>query len=463
MSRGRSWPVGVIGLGHVGLATAVAFAHHRIPVVGYDVSGPIRASVSRGRPPFYERDLDRCLEQTVHRKLLRVAGSIEEVVGTCDPVLLCVPTPAARSGRVDLRPLGSALREIGRFMRNAPDSPTIVIKSTVPPGTVDGFARPLLARTSGRAEPEVGVASNPEFLAEGSMVMDALHPERIVIGTRRRKDRRILKEIYGPFRAPIAELTPPAAELVKYASNAFLSLKVTFANELARFSERIGVDVDDVLAVVGRDSRIGPKFLSAGPGYGGSCFSKDLRALLFVARRLGVRPRILSDLAASNADQSAHAADLVLAALGKERRSRPIVAVLGLSFKEDTDDARDSRAIPLVRALLRRGVTVRLHDPRGIESFRREWRAQYGEELPTRVRSYRSVLRALTGAHVAAVQVAWDEYRDWPPRWTRAMARHPVVVDLRRALAPPARRRLGTAWAGLGVGHPVPRADADTH
>lgn len=442
--------VGIIGLGHVGLATGVAFASHQIPVVGFDSNELTRAQVTRGETPFYESGLATSLRKVVARRLLTVAGSTAEVVRSCDPVLISIPTPAALTGRADLRQLRAVLADLAHAFREAGVAPTVAIKSTVPPGTGERFARPLVARISELEEGRVGIASNPEFLAEGTMLRDAQHPQRIVIGTSRVQDRLVLRDVYRPFHAPIIELSPTAAELVKYASNAFLALKVTYANEISRIAECVGEDADEVLRAVGRDSRIGGTFLSPGPGYGGSCFSKDLSALLFLARELGVAPRVISAVPKANDDQTVHASRLIRSTL--KGRKRPIVALLGLSFKEGTEDARESRALPILRALLKAGARVRLYDPIAVNSFRREWAALYGDPFPSHATFHRSARDALRGAHVAVLHTAVPGLRTWPRTWTRLMAPDPAIVDLRRALPTRVRTDPTLTWIGLGVG-----------
>jgi UDPglucose 6-dehydrogenase len=323
----------------------------------------------------------------------------------------------------------------------------VVVKSTVVPGTTDMVVRPLVERVSGRGPERVGVAANPEFLAEGSLVADAVSPRRVVFGTSSRRDERWMRTIYAPFRAPIVSLSPTGAELVKYASNAALAMKVTFANEISRLAERVGVDIDEVTRAVGLDPRIGSLFLSAGPGFGGSCFEKDVRALVHSAHTLGEHPRLLEALVPSNADQTRHAFDLVAGAMGRVRGRT--VAILGLAFKAGTDDVRESRALSLVSSAVDAGARVRVHDPVALANFRRLWDPPAGRRDPVRYCS--TVEEALRGADAAVLQAGWPEYLAWPPRWSRLM-RRPLVVDLRRALTPAVRDRGAILWRALGVG-----------
>jgi UDPglucose 6-dehydrogenase len=328
----------------------------------------------------------------------------------------------------------------------------VVVKSTVVPGTTREVVEPLLRRASGRDSRQLGVASNPEFLSEGSMVKDALHPGRVVLGVSDARSARTLRAAYRGFNAPILELTPPGAELVKHASNAFLALKVSYANELSRWAELFGENVDDVAAAVGADPRIGTMFLRAGPGFGGSCFEKDLRAMVRRGEELEIPSRSATAALAINDDQTEHAFDLVRTASGSLRGKT--VALLGLAFKAGTDDVRQSRALPLAQKLLAAGVRLRLHDPSARRNFEREWTRHHGNGRG-RLRFSDTVSGALRGADLAVLQAEWPEYLRWPARWSRRM-RTPLLVDLRRAIPPEVCRRAGLRVVALGVGERLP-------
>jgi UDPglucose 6-dehydrogenase len=431
----------------MGLATALAFAHRGIRVRGFEIREDLAASLRAGRTLSYEEELPELLRAERRSGRFDVAGSWEELVQESEIVFLCLPTPRRRDGSIDLRPMRAGSRSLAHALRSTDDYRLVVVKSTVVPGTTEGVVRPLVQRISGRSAREVGVAANPEFLAEGSLVADAIAPRRVVFGTDSPRDERWMRRIYAPFRAPIVSLTPTGAELVKYASNAALALKVTFANEISRLAERVGVDVDAVTRAVGLDPRIGSLFLSAGPGFGGSCFEKDVRALVHSSHALGEHPRVLEAIVPSNLDQTRHAFDLVAGALGRVRGRT--ISILGVAFKAGTDDVRESRALALVTAAVAAGARVRLHDPVALENFRRQWNPPVRRRAAVRYCS--TVEEALRGADVAVLQAAWPEYLAWPPRWSRLM-RRPLVVDLRRALTPAVRDRGGLRWQGLGVG-----------
>ncbi|MCI4365231.1 MAG: UDP-glucose/GDP-mannose dehydrogenase family protein [Thermoplasmata archaeon] len=440
--------VGIAGLGYMGLATALGFARRGIPVVGYELRAEVRRDLARGRTSIHEPGIVPLLRGGLASGRFRVVDSWADLVRTADILFLCLPTPRRSDGRIDLRPMLRGVRELGHALREVTEPRLVVVKSTVVPGTTEERIRPLLERTSHRRAPSVTVAANPEFLAEGSMVKDVLEPERIVLGVSHPADARKLRRVYRAFPAPVIVLPPTGAELVKYASNAFLALKVGFVNEVARLAEAVGADVDPVAAAVGLDSRIGQKFLSAGPGFGGSCFEKDVRALIARSHDLGLKPRMLEALVPSNDDQTRHAFDLVRRAMGIVQGRR--IAVLGLAFKAGTDDVRESRALPLVRLARSAGASVRVHDPVALENFRRAW-SQSGGPGGQGVRFCTTVAEAVEGADAAVIPAGWPEYTPFPTAWSTRM-RHPLVVDLRRALPRSMRMRPDLRWVGLGVG-----------
>lgn len=440
----------------MGLTSALSLAAHGHRVLGYDIEPTTRRRLQRAQSPVREPRLESLLGRMVRRGRFQVSDELSEVVAGSEGVFVCLPTPPRRSGRIDLRPLTNGLRTVADALRPIEAHRVVVIKSTVVPGTTEGLLEPLLRRKTGRPAERLGVATNPEFLAEGSMVRDALKPERIVLGTSDPRTRRWMRRVYRPFRAPLVELTPTGAELVKYASNAFLAIKVSYANEVSRLAEALGVHVDEVLAGVGSDSRIGTKFLRAGPGFGGSCFSKDLRAIVTAAGDLGLSFRLGQATLEVNAEQTGHALELIRGAIGPlEHRA---VAVLGLSFKAGTDDVRESRAFPLVRALVRAGVQTRVHDPVALPKFQAAWENGAGVHLRGvgDVEYRGTVASALEGADLAVLHTDWPIYREWRRDWTDRMAQG-ILVDLRRCVPPARARRAGLRLVALGVGNRVDR------
>ena len=449
----RSPPtIGIVGIGYMGIATGLAFARHGRRVFAYDVNPQVRASVARGESPYREPGLSELLRSERRRGRFSPVGSMDELVAKAECIFLCVPTPPRRRGSVDLRPLRAAARQLGTALRAVDGYRVVVVKSTVVPGTTQEVVTPTLRRSSHKSARQLGIAVNPEFLSEGRMVRDALAPARIVLGVADRPSGRRLRAAYAGFAAPVLELSLAEAELVKHASNGFLALKVSYANELSRWTERLGGNVDAVAAAMGADPRIGPAFLRAGPGFGGSCFEKDLRAFARRAEQLGIPSHAPRAVLAINAAQTEHAVDLIRAAVPSLRGKK--VAVLGLAFKAGTDDVRESRAFPVIDQLVAAGARVRAHDPAARENFEREWRRR-ARGAPGAVTFTRSVPEALRGADLAVVQVDWPEYRRWPSSWTRAM-RRPLLVDLRRGIPRSTASRAALGVVALGVGRAAP-------
>ncbi len=436
--------VGVVGLGYVGLTTAAAFAARGRTVVGYDSDPARRAVVRAGRAPVQEPGLSALLRRAVRAGRLAVADDPIDLARRSDLVFVCVPTPSRSDGSIDLSYVRAACRTVGGSLRKVRGWRAVVLKSTVVPGTTDGVAGPILARASRRTLGRtLGAASNPEFLAEGTAVRDALAPSRIVLGVSDARTEAALRAAYRGFRASTVVLSPTAAELVKYGSNAMLATRVSFANELAGLAERLRVDVYPVMRAIGLDPRIGPRFLDAGPGFGGSCFTKDLRALLAQASSLRVALPVSSGALSVNASQAIHVVDLAERAAGSLRGVK--VALLGLSFKPGTGDVRESRAFPMLRELLRRGARVRLHDPEAGPSFV----ALLGPRPGGRVRLVPDLASAIRGADLALIQCDWDSYRRAPVSLWGRLARK-LVVDARRTLDPAALARSGVRYVAVG-------------
>ncbi len=454
-------PTGVIGLGYMGLATAAAFARHGVPTFGYDVVPERRATVRAGHAPFHEDGLEALIRGEVRRGRLTIVESLEELARRASVIFLCLPTPPRSDGRIDLRPIRAGARQLGRALAGVDAFRLVVVKSTVVPGTTESVVGPELRRAAGKGPDQIAVAASPEFLAEGRMVEDALHPDRVVVGVSDPRAVRLVESLYACFESPLLLMAPAAAEMTKYAANSFLAMKISFANELSRFSEQVGIDVDDVARGLGSDRRVGRRFLDAGPGFGGSCFSKDVQAFVRSARDHGVRLRLAGQVMPVNDEQTRHATSLILREIPGTGR-RGTAAILGLAFKEGTDDLRESRALPIVEQLAARGVSVRVHDPVASVKFR-AWLADQKPSVRRRVTVAATVDEALDGADVAALQVPWPEYLAWSRAWSKRM-RHPVLVDLRRAFPIERAKAVGLRLVRLGDGRAsvepprVPRA-----
>ncbi|MDQ8727277.1 UDP-glucose/GDP-mannose dehydrogenase family protein [Bradyrhizobium sp. LHD-71] len=428
----------MIGTGYVGLVSGACFADFGHQVVCVDKDESKIAALRRGEIPIFEPDLDRLVEANVKANRLSFTTELKGPVSEADAVFIAVGTPSRRGdGHADLTYVHAAAREIARALAGF----TVVItKSTVPVGTGDDVER-IMRETNPAAD--VVVASNPEFLREGAAIRDFKHPDRIVVGTDDERGRKVVAEIYRPLylnQAPIMYTGRRTAELIKYAANAFLATKVTFINEIADLAERAGADVQEVARGIGLDNRIGAKFLHAGPGFGGSCFPKDTRALVKTAHDYDVSLRIVEAVLAVNEMRKRAMARKVAAALGGSLRSKTI-AVLGLAFKPNTDDMREAPSIPLITALLDQGATVRAYDPESMHQAR--------GELPN-IQYCDDAYACAKAADALVIVTEWEQFRALDLKRLKAEMARPVVVDLRNVYRPDEMAELGFTYDSVG-------------
>ena len=427
----------VVGSGYVGLVSGAGFADFGNEVVCVDVDERKIDLLSRGEIPFYEPGLKDLVARNLRERRLRFTTSLAEAVAWGEAIFLCVGTPSRANGSADLTQVLAAGRTIAKAMTGYR---LIIQKSTVPVGTGDRLKK-WIARHARRGM-KFDVASNPEFLREGSAVENFMRPDRIVIGADSPRATEILREVYSPLyliETPTVVVDVRTAELIKYAANAFLATKISFINEIANLSEAVGADVHAVAKAMGLDRRIGPKFLHPGPGYGGSCLPKDTRAMVDFARRARTRLRVVEAAIAVNEAQGKVAAKKVLAAL--PGRGARVAAILGLSYKPDTDDLREAPSLDLIRALKRRGVAVRAYDP----AVRAD-----AAGLPKGIHFAQNAYDAVKGADVMVLVTEWNEFRRLDlVRVKRAMRRR-AIVDLRNVYEPASVRRLGFAYTSVG-------------
>src|SRR5579871_2033318 len=430
--------IAMIGTGYVGLVSGACFADfgHQVTCIDRD-AGKI-AALHGGEIPIYEPGLEQLVLNNVAAARLDFSLDLKEAVAQADAVFIAVGTPSRRGdGHADLSYVHAAAREIAT---NLQGFTVVITKSTVPVGTGDDVER-IITETNPAAD--VVVASNPEFLREGAAIRDFKHPDRIVVGTEDERARKLIAEIYRPLylnQAPIMYTGRRTAELIKYAANAFLATKITFINEIADLAERTGADVQEVARGIGLDNRIGSKFLHAGPGFGGSCFPKDTRALVKTAQDHEVPLRIVEAVLAVNDARKRAMARKVSKAVGGDLRGK-IVAVLGLTFKPDTDDMREAPSIPLVTGLVDMGARVRAHDPVGMEQARRE--------LPD-IEYFDDPYLCVKGADALVVVTEWVQYRTLDLERLRAEMAQPVVVDLRNIYRPEEMAAHGFVYESVG-------------
>jgi UDPglucose 6-dehydrogenase len=426
------------GSGYVGLGYACALAELGHEVVGLDVAAERVAALNRGEPLIYEPGLDELLTRNLAAGRLRFTTDYGEAVPEADFVFLCVGTPSLSDGEADLRQVRAAAIAIGRHLR--PGHRTIVVnKSTLPVGSAE-LVGGLVAEYA-PVGADVAVVANPEFLREGSAVRDIFQPDRIVLGADDRQAAEAVAALYAPLDAPVLLTDCRSAELVKYAANAFLATKISFINEVARLCERLGADVEVVAAGMGLDPRIGPRFLRAGLGFGGSCFPKDIGALSRMADEAGLHPGLLRAVLEINTDirrRFVAKAERLLGGLDGR-----VLAVWGLSFKEDTDDLRESPALAVIDMVLERGAAVRAHDPAAMPNAARR--------LP-RVVMAESPEAAAKGADAVLVCTPWRQFREIDLRTVAEVMRGDLLLDGRNLYDPHQARAAGLRYEGIGRG-----------
>ena len=360
--------ISIIGCGYVGAVTGACFAALGHDIVFVELDPGKIAAINAGKAPIYEPGLDELLQK--HSSRITATDDLAGAVCHTEVTFICVGTPSRQDGSIDLTYVQSAAAEIGRILKEKRDYQTVIVKSTVLPGTTEGVVLLILEAESGkRGFVDFGLASNPEFLREGSALADFFMPDRIVIGASDDRSRRLLEELYSPIDCPKMITAIPVAEMIKYVSNAFLATKISFANEIGNICKQMGIDTAEVFRGVGMDHRINPAFFQSGIGFGGSCFPKDVRALIAKAEEVGVEPKILKDVIEVNEEQPLKLLELLTAHVPD--LDRKTIGLLGLAFKPNTDDVRESRAIPIVETLLRKGATVLAYDPMAMGNFRK--------------------------------------------------------------------------------------------
>ena len=431
--------IAMIGTGYVGLVSGACFADFGHEVCCVDKDASKIDGLNAGVMPIWEPGLEALVKSNAERKRLTFTTDLTDGVKGAEAVFIAVGTPARRGdGHADLTFVFQAVRELAKVMR---PGTVVVTKSTVPVGTGDEIEKIL----NEEGVTDVSVASNPEFLREGAAIADFKHPDRIVVGAEDQRAQDVLKEIYRPLflnRAPILFTARRTAELTKYAANAFLAVKISFINEIADLCEAVDADVQDVARGIGLDNRIGPKFLHAGPGYGGSCFPKDTLALLQTADAAGIDQRIVRTTVEVNDERKVAMADRVVRALGGDVAGKRI-GVLGLAFKPNTDDMREAPSIPLVNGLIERGAEVSAFDPVAREQ---------AEKVFDNVTFAPDAYGAAEDADALVIVTEWDEFRALDLDKLAGAMRGKVLVDLRNVYGREEAQEAGLTYLGVGRG-----------
>jgi len=428
----------VIGTGYVGLVTGTCFAEFGVHVTCVDNDASKIAALQRGEIPIYEPGLDRMVAKNVAEGRLTFTTDLKEGVDSSLVVMIAVGTPPGEDGSADLQYVEQVARDVALVMDGYK---LIVNKSTVPVGTARLVKRIMEEVLDGKHR--VDIASNPEFLREGSAIEDCMHPNRVVIGVDDERARAILQDLYRPLyliETPMVITNPETAELIKYSANAFLATKISFINECANLCERVGANVQDVAKGMGLDRRIGPKFLHAGPGYGGSCFPKDTLALTRIARDHDYRFEIVDSVVAVNERQKQLGLEAILNALGDHPEGKT-VALLGLAFKPNTDDMREAPSIVIVRGLQAAGVQVRAYDPAAIETSKAEM-----DDVVYCNDAYETT----EGADCVALVTEWNVFRNLDLERIKEALTTPTFVDLRNVYNPVRMVEAGFNYHSIG-------------
>lgn len=430
----------VIGCGYVGLVTAAGLAEFGHMVTAVDIDRVKIDLLNNGRIPIYEAGLERIVQTNIEEKRLAFTDNLKAGIEKAQVIFIAVGTPPRKDGSADLSQVETVAKEIAKYIQNYT---VIVNKSTVPVGTGKWVQK--IIRQNSRSASDFDVVSNPEFLREGTAIQDFIQPERIVIGTESSRAEKVMKEVYQKLeqvKVPFIFTNLETAELIKYASNAFLATKIAYINEIARLCEKVNADVTIVAKGMGLDSRIGPKFLNVGPGYGGSCFPKDTKALVEIARPTGEKLSIVEAVVASNEAQKELMFEKIKRIAGPLKGKN--LAVLGVAFKADTDDIRESPAIPIIQNLLNAKAVVKVHDPKAIK----ETQKIFGDSL----QYCKDVYETINGTDALVIVTEWDSYRKLDLLKVKSLMKTPILIDLRNIYTPEELQNAGFLYDGVGRG-----------
>lgn len=425
--------ISVIGIGYVGLCTAVGFASKGYEVVASTHDAEKAAKINKGIPPFHEPNLPKLLKETIQNGNLKcLINQTEKAVLETDLTFNAVGTPSRPDGSIDLQFIEASTREIGRALNRKNTYNVVVIKSTVVPGTTQDIVEPILEKESKKkCGSDFGLCMNPEFLRQGSAFEDTLHTDRIVIGQYDKRSgdtlENLYKDFYGKNTPPTIRTTLSTAELIKYASNSLLATKISFINTIANLCEKIpGADVKIVATAMGLDKRIGPLFLNAGLGYGGSCFPKDVKALIAHSKNLGYSLELLEAVENVNKTQPLKTVQFCKDQLGSLKGKK--IAILGLAFKPDTDDMREARATPIINQLIKEGANVTAYDPVAIPTAKTIFK--------NKIQYATSTIECLKNADCCILVTEWDEFKKLKPQDFAKNMKQPILIDGRRIYKP---------------------------
>ena len=435
--------IAVIGLGFVGLTLSSVLASKGITTIGIDSDRKKCSKIAKGIPTFFEPNLEKTLKQALKKKLI-ITNKLSSI-NNCDFIFITVGTPQKKNGEIDLSFIKAVVRNVGRLIPKNKKKPIILIKSTVIPGTMKNVVLPILERNSKKkAGKDFGLISNPEFLQESRAIQDTIKPHIVVLGGYRTKFMKKTEKFFSRFNpnVPIIITNHQTAELIKYANNSFLATKISFINQIANICQGIpDTNIDDVANTIGLDPRIGNLFLNAGPGYGGSCLPKDIKAIINLSSKIGVNPTLLTAVEKINKQQINYIVALIKQNIGKINGKK--LSILGIAFKPGTDDIRDSASIDLVKRLLKLGAKITVHDPKALENARKIFH--------NNVKYVKSIPSALKDCQCAIIMTQWKNYEQINNKTIKPMAKK-FIIDSRRILY---NKNLDAKYYAIGLGQKI--------
>lgn len=439
--------IAVIGTGYVGLVSGACLSDFGLNVICVDNDTEKIEKLNKGIIPIYEPGLDSYVARNHYYKRLHFTTDIEKAVRESDIIFIAVGTPSKEDGSADLKYVESVARDIARYINGYK---VIVNKSTVPVGTGQRVKRWVLEELEKRGvQYEFDVVSNPEFLREGSAVYDFTHPDRVVIGTESKKALEYMKQVYSVLylnETPFIETNIETAEMIKYASNAFLAMKITFINEIANLSEKVNANVQDIARAMGRDGRISPKFLHPGPGFGGSCFPKDTRALVEIGKQYGSPVTLIEQTVIANENQKLLAAKKVEDAMGDLSDKK--LAILGLAFKPNTDDMREAPSLTIINELAQKGARFKVYDPIACCEAKR-----WFKDIDDKIMYYENEYEALNGCDALLIITEWNQFRNLDLKRVKSLLKQPYFFDFRNLYKKDAMEEKGFKYFGTGQGY----------
>ncbi|MFW9852215.1 MAG: UDP-glucose dehydrogenase family protein [Candidatus Thorarchaeota archaeon] len=438
--------IGIIGTGYVGLVTGVCFASKGHMIRCVDIDPNKIDKIKKGVSPIYEEGLEPLLKDVIEEGLFEVTLDFDYVVFNSDVVFICVGTPSLPNGSMSYDYVESAAKGIAQVLKKQKKFKMIVVKSTCIPGTTINHVGPIIEKESNMKLGEnFGLGMNPEFLREGVAINDFLYPDRVVIGVTDDNAKDIMMKCYDGFLAPFVIVDPTSAEMIKYVANCFLATKISFFNEMASLAEKFGADINEVAEAVGMDHRISEKFMRVGIGWGGSCFPKDMRALLHKSKEFGVSSKILQAALDTNDVQPFEAVRLLKSVMQEDVLEAKKISILGLAFKPNTDDMREAPSIPIIKLLLKEGAQVVATDPIAIPSAKKILSHEnlYYVETPE---------EAIQNADACILVTEWSEYINLQPETFKKNMKNPIIIDGRRVYNYSKFREKGIKFSGIGLG-----------